>query len=173
MKIKTYTMKPGARLKTKIKPDALAKELLRVRDVCGLSAPTLLEESRPKKAVLHNEFTWDDSKAAEQWRLEEAGNIIRSVQVVYEHGPSEPQRAYVIEERPADSSATYAPVHEVLERQSSKDRLILELLADLQAFRRRFVLVSDLSHVVPVLDSLIAETETVIAADPPKKKRRK
>lgn len=172
MKVKSYSFKPGARLKTDIKPDALAKELERVREKCGLTSQTLLEESRPTKAKLHKEFTWDNSKAAESWRLKEAGDILSVVQVTYEAGPEEPQRGFVIEERTEEGN-TYAPVHEVLQRQSSRDRLILDLLRDLQTFRRRFALVSELSHAVPVLDSLIETTQTAIeAADEPPRKRR-
>lgn len=174
MKVKSYSFKPGARLKTDIKPDALAAELARVREKCGLSSRTLLEESRPTKAKLHKEFTWDDSKAAESWRLKEAGDILTVVQVTYEVGPEEPQRAFVIQERTEEAN-NYAPVHEVLERQSSRDRLILDLLKDLQIFRRRFALVSELSHAVPVIDSLIETTQTAIAdaPDAPPKRRAK
>ena len=171
MKIKSYTFKPGARLKTKIKPDALVQELERVREKCGLSSRTLLDESRPAKAVLHKEFEWNDFKAAEQWRLKEAGELLNVVQSTYESGPEEPQRLYVIQER-AETN-TYAPVHEVLQRQSSRDRLILELLRDLQSFRRRFTLVSELSHVVPVLDQAIDQMQTVIADEPEPKKRKR
>lgn len=162
MKIKAYNFKPGARLKTKIKPDALAKELERVRTKCGLTSRTILDESRPSSAKLHKEFTWEDEKAAEQWRLKEAGDLLNVLQVVYEHGPVEPQRAIVIQER-VEKENHYAPVHEVLQRQSSRDAHILVLLRDLQAMRRRFALVSELSHVVAVIDTAIAETETAIA----------
>lgn len=171
MKVKSYSFKPGARLKTKIKPDALQSELERVRNKCGLTPKNLVDESRPAKAALHKEFEWNDAIAAERWREEEAGNIIRVIHVEYESGPEESQRAYVIERR-EEQEQSYEPVHEVLQRQSGRDKLILDLLRDLQSFRRRFTLVSDLSHAVPVLDSLIAATETTIAAEP-KKKRHK
>lgn len=176
MKVKAYTFKPGARLKTKIKPDALMKELDRVRNKTGALTPSaLVNESRPVKAVLHPEFTWADDKAAELWRMEEARNLLRVTQVVYETGPVEPQRAVVLQTRSKDMedvASEYAPVHEVLERQSTRDRLILDLLRDLQAFRRRFALVSELSHAVPVLDSLISTTEQSIAAEETRPKRR-
>jgi hypothetical protein len=172
MKVQAYSFKPGARLKTKIKPDALQIELERVRNKCGLTPKKLVDESRPTKAALHKEFEWNDAIAAEKWREEEAGNIIRVIHVEYETGPDEPQRAYVIE-RHEEQEQSYEPVHEVLTRQSSRDRLILDLLGDLQAFRRRFIMVSDLSHVVPVLDELVTQIQTTITEEPPRKRRAK
>jgi len=164
MKIKAYTFKPGARLKSKIKPDALMKELDRVRKKTGALTPSaIVNESRPTKAVLHPEFTWADDKAAELWRIEEARNLLRVTQVVYEHGPVEPQRAVVLQMR-TDEKSEYAPIHEVLQRQDSRDAHILELLKDLQSFRRRFALVSELSHVVPMLDEAINSTQSAIAS---------
>ena len=61
-------------------------------------------------------------------------------------------------------ATSYAPVHEVLQRQDSRDAHILGLLRDLQSFRRRFALVSELSHVVPMLDDAINSTLSVIAS---------
>lgn len=164
MKPKTYTFKPGARIKSKLTPKAVATELERIRKKRnGLTSRAVLDESKPADAPLHPEFTWDNKKAAEQWRLKEAAEIISVVQVTYEEGPKEPQRQYVKLEREPEKPQEFAPVAEVLSVQRHRDALILELLRDLQTFRRRFVLVSDLSHVVPVLDAAIEKTAAAIA----------
>jgi len=175
MKIKSIGFKPGARLKTKITGRELYAELERVRAKCGLTSRTVLEEARPVKAKLHKEFTWEDEKAAEQWRLKEAGDLLNVLQVVYENGPAEPQRAIVVQER-VEKENHYAPVHEVLQRRDSRDAIILSLLEDLQSMRRRFALVSELSHVVPVLDHAVEQVESAIASegeDVPKKTKRR
>lgn len=164
MKPKSYTFKPGARLKSKVTPNQVSGELERIRKAKnGLTSRAVVDESKPVDAVLHNEFTWDNKKAADQWRLKEAAEIISCVQVVYETGPKEPQRQYVKLEREPEKSREFAPVDEVLSIQRHRDALILELLRDLQSFRRRFSLVSDLSHVIPVIDDAIGKIEKSIA----------
>ncbi len=47
--------------------------------------------ANPAKHV-HTFFTWDNDVAAHQWRLNQARQLIRSVQIVYEDRQEEPQR---------------------------------------------------------------------------------
>lgn len=47
-----------------------------------LTAEKVLDASRPAKAPLHPAFEWNDEKAAENYRIHQARNVIRSVQVV-------------------------------------------------------------------------------------------
>lgn len=43
----------------------------------------LLEESRPEDSATHSMFEWDNDKAAEKWRLEQAKQTINALRVVY------------------------------------------------------------------------------------------
>jgi len=78
-----YTWRNGART-AGVNADVAGLELERIRAQHGgqLSPPDVVHESRPAHAPLHPVFEWDDSTAAEQWRLTQARNIIRSVRVV-------------------------------------------------------------------------------------------
>ncbi len=70
-------------------------ELERIRRANGdrLEAKQVVVEARPPGAPLHDMFTWDDSEAAEQFRLREARTLIRSVRILVGGSKSEP--AYV------------------------------------------------------------------------------
>lgn len=46
-----------------------------------LTAHDVVRAARNPESPLHSCFEWDDSKAAEQWRLEQARSLIRSVEV--------------------------------------------------------------------------------------------
>lgn len=54
----------------------------------------LLDASRPKSSSTHKFFEWTDSIAAERWRLSEAAQAIRSIQIIIvpKMEGSEPQR---------------------------------------------------------------------------------
>lgn len=72
-----YRWKTGSRFKTDANIAAgimnkLAKEN-------RLNAETLVDVSRPEDAPLHNEFEWDDVKAAEEWRKQTSRVMIASV----------------------------------------------------------------------------------------------
>jgi len=48
----------------------------------GLTPENIIKAARPKKSPLHAAFEWNDGKAAEQYRLQQARNIINNVEVV-------------------------------------------------------------------------------------------
>lgn len=50
----------------------------------GLTPQLLVIESQPKKSPLHNCFEWDDSKAAREYRIVQAQEIIRFLYVEVE-----------------------------------------------------------------------------------------
>ncbi len=59
------------------------EELERIERKHGRITPgNVLEESRPTGAVLHSLFEWNDSAAAEKFRLEQAREVIGNIAVV-------------------------------------------------------------------------------------------
>lgn len=46
-----------------------------------LTPDAVLADAQDKSSPLHDQFTWDDTEAAHQWRLEQARTLIRSVRV--------------------------------------------------------------------------------------------
>ena len=61
------------------------QELLRIEQKHGSIKPAdVVMESRPNTATLHAFFTWNNSEAADQWREDEARQIIRSVRIITE-----------------------------------------------------------------------------------------
>jgi phage terminase Nu1 subunit (DNA packaging protein) len=49
-----------------------------------LTAQMVLQEARAASSPLHGFFEWDDSEAAEKWRLEQARELVRRVKIVVE-----------------------------------------------------------------------------------------
>ena len=63
---------------------SLRDELQSIYERRGELTPDIvLEEARPKSSPIHDRFEWDNTKAAEAWRREQAHELIRSVRVVY------------------------------------------------------------------------------------------
>ena len=58
------------------------KELDRIKSIYGSLTPeNVLDASRLKTAVLHDLFNWDDAKAAEHYRLQQARTILNNIEV--------------------------------------------------------------------------------------------
>lgn len=63
---------------------SLRTELQKVYEEHGFLTPqVLLDAARPPKHPLHSQFEWDNKKAGDMYRLEQARELIRSVKVRY------------------------------------------------------------------------------------------
>lgn len=62
----------------------------------GLLKPeAVVEAARPESSPLHSHFEWNDSKAAEKYRLDQARVLIRSVYIEHPNDATERVHAYV------------------------------------------------------------------------------
>lgn len=63
---------------------SIEQELNQIYQQHGSLTPELIVDvARDKKHPLHDRFEWDDRKAGEAWRREQASSMIRSVQVTW------------------------------------------------------------------------------------------
>lgn len=78
-----YQFKAGAHISGDAQ--AVGERLDQIRDSAnGLTPEAVVADAASPGSVLHPHFEWDDSKAAERYRLDQAGHLIRSVTVVFE-----------------------------------------------------------------------------------------
>jgi hypothetical protein len=91
--------------------DAIARELARIAKAQGsLTAEAVVNAASEKSSAMHALFTWDDDAAAAKWRLHQARNIIRAVQVVVDDQPSRSVYVHV------GQRSAYQPMERVVER---------------------------------------------------------
>lgn len=140
--------------KYQLPAQAAGEELERIERKHGVVTPSnVLEESRPGKAILHDLFEWDDSRAAERFRLEQAQEIIGNIAVVHlvQDEPRTPVRAFV-NIIPDDGRRGYASIVRVLTNQDYTQQLLKEALADFVALRKKYVMLVELTELFQVID---------------------
>lgn len=100
----------------------------------------VLEQSRPADALLHDCFEWDDSTAAEKYRLKQASKLIRNLSVTYyEDSSSEPKEVRAYHSVTShDKKADYRPVQVVLSDETMREQVLENALAELERFRRKY-----------------------------------
>ncbi len=77
-----------------VDPEQAGKILAKLEEKQGnLTAQSVVDAARPKTSPLHEAFEWDDSAAAESWRLDQARSMIKSIEIVVieEEGDAEPE----------------------------------------------------------------------------------
>ena len=88
-----YSYKAGFHIDKRFEAQVVGEMCEELSNTIGLTPKTLLDANRNEDAPLHDYFEWRDDVAAEKYREQKAGYIIRSIIVVEEEKPE--VRAYV------------------------------------------------------------------------------
>lgn len=123
-----------------------------------LPAESVVNKAREKSSSLHSLFEWDDGKAAEQYRLEQARHVIRLYFVVIEPAPTVQSKH--LKFKPAtmrglvslktdrrSSGGGYRQLTDVLKDPSMRAQLVEEALEELRLWRSRYKSLNELSEI--------------------------
>lgn len=105
--------------------------------------------ARNKKTALHGQFTWDDSKAAEEYRLWQARQIIR-VQVMVVPDSNHTVRAYVSlsDDR---GEGGYRDIRTVMANKDMRKSLMAQAMRDMQLFEQKYSVLEELAAVLAAM----------------------
>lgn len=112
----------------------------------AFSAESLVDASRDEDAPLHDMFEWNDTIAAEKYRIEQAKKIIRSIVVVMDDKPMT-YRAYS-----STGPKVYMSTAKALSQTRTREILLNTAKAELAAFKRKYQTLTELSEVFHAID---------------------
>lgn len=124
--------------------------------VCPPSA--LVEDARPSESLLHPLFEWDDWRAAEAHRRDQARRAIRELRVVQDTDAGEEMvQAFVHVIRVDDGEPVegYRLTSLVVQSEEEYSQVLDEALGQLRAWKRRFAHLSELSSVFRALGRVV------------------
>jgi len=116
----------------------LIATLNKIREEHGLLTPRLLVDlARDEKHPLHTRFEWDDSAAAEKWRLEQAGQLLR---VTFKPAPGRPAelRAFIAKRGEDTLRSEYVPIEEAYADPLLREMSLRAMKRDWRAFESRY-----------------------------------
>ena len=127
-------------------------ENLRVENGGILTPEVVLNASRKEDAVLHSCFEWNDSVAAEKFRLEQSRHLIANITVITET-TSEPKtvRAFINISPPA-TKGKYTTLYIAMNNTATRKQALLNALRELRAFQNKFATYSELADVFKAID---------------------
>ena len=123
-----------------------------------LTPKIVLESARSETSVIHGCFEWNDSIAAEKYRENQAGSLIRNLTVkmiTSDKEQSEPVRAYV-NIRQSDSSE-FISVGNVLKDEELTRKMLEQAKTELNAFAKKYFTLQELSGVFKEIAELNLE----------------
>ena len=145
---------------------AWSRYLRDTADATHAEVSRLVADAKRASHPLHSRFTWDDTVAAQRYRLVEARELVRTV-VIQRGDGTDRVRAWVhlnretVRDDPdlqhlADGGGTYAPAEWVAERPDLKAALLLQMNRDWTAFRRKYEAYQEFWELLATSSRLVA-----------------
>ena len=129
--------------------------ILKVEESKGLTAENLLETAKNPKSPLHEFFDWDDSEAANKWRLAQARILINEVKVIIEN-----KEYYAFEnvqiattdnsggKESTESIRVYKPVIEIMSQEELRKQVISAALRQLSYWEEQNSKYNELKPII-------------------------
>jgi hypothetical protein len=138
MKVRIYKPSKGAQFNAE-QAQVLGQVIEQLGDTA--TPKQLVDAARSKKSPIHSLFEWDDSAAAEQYRLFQARNHINHLHIVFttrnEEGTTKAFHSVVISDGES-SERVYASMATVADNQELADQVIAKALAELHGWKVRY-----------------------------------
>jgi len=115
-----------------------------------LTASIVLEEARDPGHPLHSRFEWNDSVAAEKYRLEQARELIRKVKIIYKEaterdGPKSVRAYYSV---PGPEGRSFRSSEEVANNPLMLKLVLAEMERDWKLIKQRYGHLVEFSQMV-------------------------
>jgi hypothetical protein len=108
------------------------------------------------ESALFGRFTWDDSKAAHQYRLLQARNLITEVTVVESNGKSYQTYVSPVENR---HNGGYVSLAEVLSAPEKRARFLAQALSEYQRVGEKYAELTELASVREAVNRIAHKQE--------------
>ena len=138
---------------TAVKADILKElEAIRKKRRGILKAEDVVEAATDPDSPLHDQFTWDDTKAAKEYRLWQARELIRVVvQVLPNTEKSTRVFVSLMDDRQSDGGG-YRTMIDVLRTPIHRAKLLEQAKAEADAYRQKYQLLEELAEIFAAMD---------------------
>ena len=170
--VSKYSWKSGYNYK--VSAETVGGVLKEIEESEGeVTSKSFLEFSRPEDSVTHSMFEWDDTVAAEKFRLYQSGRIINqlAIEIVYEDdGRPTEMTVDVVEQKKqvvsafvntvgksTKASASFTNVIDALNDPVKRQAVLSNAKMELASFKRKYGNLRELSAVIKAIDVVLEE----------------
>ena len=124
-----------------------------------------LDSARPEDSEMHKLFEWDDSIAAEKYRLEQSNKIIHSIKItVKEQEDKEPvtMSAFVIpgytEGKAVGPKGGYINIRKAVDNVDTRAEILNDARKSTRWFMDKYRAITELSEVISAMEDFLNKT---------------
>lgn len=114
----------------------------------------IVDKARDENTELHKCFEWDDTKAAEKYRVYQARQIV--CHLIIREVNDEPQKREVRFFYKTDNQEGYKPVSYIMRNEDEYHKLLDRALTELKAFQRKYSTLKELDGLFEAINELTA-----------------
>lgn len=159
-----YQWKKGARLRGDAQIVGEELESVGGEDFLNLTRPGVVAAARDAGSPLHSYFDWDDGLAAEKYRLEQAGYLMRGIETVLvpvelessESSKLQAARAFLVMEDPIPH---YEPIAVVMSDAEKRTKIVKRALGELEDWQKRYEVYEELAGMFAAIEAEKAKLE--------------
>lgn len=115
----------------------------------------VLDRARNKKTELHKCFDWDDSVAAEKYRLVQARQVLSKLIVVkrdVSNEEKEPIQFRVMMKNENTKNSTYKQTIVMVKDEDEYQKLLAQAYSELHSFKQKYSCLSELAEILALID---------------------
>lgn len=123
----------------------------------GFSPADVVNLAANKKTELHKCFTWDNDKAADKWRLQEARIVVQNLKITYiKDEGQEPVETKVrmFYRNDTEESKNYKTTQFIVSQADEHERLLERAKHELEIFRAKYRMLTELEDIFEIIDAL-------------------
>lgn len=148
-----YQWAVGAHIKADAQVVGERVEAIRARSGGSVTPEQLVEDGRDEASPLHTCFEWDNERAADKYRLQQAGHIIRCLTIEIPDDRREPVRALVSVTQP-DGERAYTAVTDAMADPAMRAQVMNAALSEIKGWRRRYTRLEEFGKLFTEIDQL-------------------
>ena len=165
-----YQWRPGSRFRVPARvagPEIRRIEKVVLSEGRELTPRDVVDAARSEDSPIHRLFEWDDTVAADRWRLHQARQVLRCIEIrqVDPRDKAETMAPiYVHATQPGTDQPIYAETRRLLTDDELQEAALDEAARLLEGVRTRFARLKQLSTLFREIDAFLAERNAARAA---------
>lgn len=138
----------GSSLYKGVDPQKVADEILGIGDEA--TPQQIVDAARDESTELHRCFEWNDSVAAEKYRLTQARTIVCNLVIARPEAEVEKPKIRCFYK--PESSQGYKPSTYIFHVPSEYEKLLEQAYSELRAFKAKYSALQELSEILALID---------------------
>lgn len=137
---------------SKITPEVI-DEIVSIQENEGLTPENLLDQAKNKSSPLYNLFEWDNNRAGNLWRLQQARVLINEVKVVVNDKTMYAFENVSVTVKDSDASQReYMPIDKIYENPTLREQIVNRALGEVSYWREKYATYNELGNIFNEID---------------------